>query len=256
VQQIVKDAVDAVKANQSDVDYETTLIADLFNSGTDEETIASGQMETIQPYIEEINNANTVEDAFRIVERQRAKGLTFAFLTLSSAPDLEDSTNVIAQIRSGGYNLDPYHYLDTRVVDAYLDATRNLLMLGLGIEEDQAQLMAKAAVDFESELAAIAAESETAQQSAEQMNNRYQYSDLAVEFPGVPWNVISDEIGLPENIGAVMVDCPSCFTRLSELVRDTPLEDLKAYMLSCFLKSATPYLGNEFLDIEFEFAKV
>jgi putative endopeptidase len=237
----------------------TTLIADLFTSGIDEMEIKAGQAASIKPYIDEINGIKTVEDAFRVAERQKAKGLSSAFFKrIGGNPDLENSAKMTALISHGGFDLPMQYYMeDNPVLNAYFDATRAMMELGLEMTLKDAHKMAAIVVNVEKQLAAVALNSETEQRNATQANNRYQYTDLPKAFPGVPWDVISEEIGLtPQEFGKVTVDCPRCFTRLGKLVRETPLENIKAYLLSSFLKSATPFLGNEFTIIEQEFVKV
>jgi predicted metalloendopeptidase len=215
VEELVKEAVDDSKDPAKTPSYEKTLIADLFTSGIDEKAIQASSKSVIKPYITEIEGIKSVEDAFRVAFQQKSSGLSVtAFMgMIAGEPDFENSSILSAKIKSGGFSLPKSFYTEEKLnptLNAYHEFTMKVLKLGLGgVSDKQAGALAQKVIDFEMELAAVALNSEDEARNVSMGNNRYMYSDLHKEFPGIPWNVISQVIHLsPQEIGKVTVDCP------------------------------------------------
>jgi putative endopeptidase len=84
--------------------------------------------------------------------------------------------------------------------------------------------------------------------------NKYAFSSLDVEFPGIPWYVIAKGVGMTsQEIGDVVLDSTIFFSSLGPALQSLDIDTLKDYILKDTLVCAIPYLSKVFIDTHFAF---
>jgi predicted metalloendopeptidase len=63
----------------TDSDYVTSLIADLYTSGMDVESIEASSANAIKPFLDEIDAITSIEEAFQVAWSQKVQGLNGGF---------------------------------------------------------------------------------------------------------------------------------------------------------------------------------
>ena len=82
--------------------------------------------------------------------------------------------------------------------------------------------------------------------------NKYKVSDLAEMTPGIDWNSLFEASGI-ESGEEVIVNTPSYFEKLDEIVEQTSLDTLKSYAKFHLIDRFAPYLSDEFSIAHYNF---
>lgn len=78
------------------------------------------------------------------------------------------------------------------------------------------------------------------------------WKELKATFPGIDWDTYRDTNGYPKDIDTVNVLQIEPLHAVEDVLRNTPIEDLKAFMEINLIKTSAAFLSDDFRDCIFE----
>ncbi|GAA2017524.1 MULTISPECIES: M13 family metallopeptidase [Nocardioides] len=238
-------------------DDDARKIGALYASFMDTETIAARGTRPIQPLVDAVAGLRDVRDLAAFLgefERIGGHGLFGSYVDTDS----RDSDRYLFHLGQGGLGLpDESYYRDEKFAEtrekyvAYL--TR---LLGLVGHADPAGAAATVlAVDTR-----IAAghweRAET--RDVQKTYNLLTHDDLLALCPAFDWDAYVTNLAGPGIdqalvLAEVCVRQPSFFEHLSSVLTEVDLDDWRPWLLTHVLRSAAPYLTDEFVEANFDF---
>ena len=230
-------------------------IGTYFRMGMDTALI---EQQGIQPIEEGLRAIAGIRDKTGL-EKQLAslhRQTVFPFFTVGSEADLKNSEQCILWIYQAGLGMpdrDYYIAQDSRSEDLrtqYKTLIERLFLLS-GKSPVESATAAGKVMEIETR---IAKASYTQIELRDMAKNYHLYTLEALEkdFPDMAWKEYFEGIGA-SNPGNINVAQRSFLDEIVRLLNDTPLEDLKTYMIWHCLNNAAPYLPTAFRDAYFAF---
>jgi endothelin-converting enzyme/putative endopeptidase len=174
-----------------------------------------------------------------------------------SGQDFKNSHDVIAQADQGGLGLperDFYLKTDAKSVEIrerYLEHVAEMFQL-LGATPEKAKINARTVMNIETELAAGSLDVVSRRDPAK-VYHRIPRRELVTSLnPSFAWTNYLSETNAPR-IEALNVAVPDFFTRLDALIRNTSLDEWKAYLTWHLVHSQAALLPTPFVNENFNF---
>ncbi|KAA1415527.1 peptidase M13 [Nocardioides humilatus] len=236
---------------------EATKIAALFNSFMDTERIATLGVGPIQALLDAANGLRDVRDlAAYLGEFERIGGHG----VFGSYVDTDDrnSDRYLFHIAQGGLGLpDESYYRDEKfaeIREAYVAYLGKLLTLGAHPDPEGA---AQRILALDTEIAKGHWERADTRDVQKTYNLRTA-DELKALCPAFDWDAYITNLGghltgEHATIAEVCVRQPSYLEHLSTVLTSTPIETWREWMYSRVLRSAAPYLPDEFVETNFDF---
>ncbi|OHV31321.1 MULTISPECIES: M13 family metallopeptidase [Pseudofrankia] len=254
VRDIITDVAAQDPAAQSE---DARKIADLYNSFLDTEAIQALGLDPARPLLDAARGVRDVRDLAAFLgefERSGGRGLFGTYVDT----DDRNSDRYLFHLLQGGLGLpDESYYRDDRFAEirqkyvAYL--TR---MLGLG-EHPDPEGAAERILALDTQLAKGHWErAET--RDVQRTYNLMTAEELAALCPAFAWDVYVTGLGGQltgphATLAEVCVRQPSYLEHLSTVLVDTPIEVWRDWLVGQVLRSAAPYLSDEFAETHFDF---
>ncbi len=252
----IKSIIEAAQADKSaKLGSETQKIGDLYASYMDE---ARREALGTKPLNSELQKIRTLKDK---------KGLPTLVAHLSkigvSTPygiyvsqDMRKSTEHVVYISQSGLGMpDRDYYLkqdDAKLAEVrakYLTHVEKTLALA---GEKDAAAQAKAIVDFETELAKVQW-TRVENRDPVKRYNKMSVAELGKLAPGYDWKAALGASGIGNKVDTIIVNQPSYFQGLNEVLAKTELSTLKSYFEWQLLREFSPLLSKAFVDQSFSF---
>jgi len=182
-----------------------------------------------------------------------------ALLGFGPQADYNDVSNVVAGVDQGGLgmpNRDFYLGDDAKsktIREKYKELLTTLLKQS-GTGEGEAARDAATILRLETVLAQAQMDNVT-RRDPNKVNNRYTLVQLKALTPAFDWDSYLNAMDAPA-VPLYEVSAPDFFRAVNKLLVDEDLATWKIYLRAHLLMSATPYLGSEWRDAEFAFARV
>ena len=248
--------IEGLAAGDADgtVDAEAEKIGVLYNSFMDTEAIAKMGIRPVQPLIAAVAALRDVRDLAAFVgefERIGGSGLFGSYIDT----DRKDSDRYLVYLVQGGLGLpDESYYREDKFAEirekyaAYLAA-----LLRLGSYDGDADAAAATVVALETRIAEGHWErAET--RDVQKTYNLTTLAELEALAPGFDWTAYVTNLGgAADLLAESVVKEPSFFAHLSKLLTEAPIEDWRVWMLTRVLRSAAPYLTDDFVETNFDF---
>jgi putative endopeptidase len=228
-------------------------IAALYDSFMDAETIAARGLHPIRPLLKAVAGLRDVRDLAAFLgefERIGGAGLFGSYVDT----DDRNSDRYVFNLTQGGLGLpDESYYREDKFAEvrqkyvAYLET-----MLGLAGHEQPGEA-ARAVLELDTRLAAGHWErAETREvQKTYNLTTLAELVELAPEFD---WHSYARNLGgSEETLAETCVRQPSYFAHLSAVLTEVPIEQWRDWMLTRVLRSAAPYLPDDFVEANFDF---
>jgi endothelin-converting enzyme/putative endopeptidase len=252
-EQQVRDIVEELAATDSPDGDEARKIGDLFRSFMDTEEVERRGVRGIKPLIDAVAGLRDIRDfAAFLGEFERIGG--FGVFGSYIDTDAKNSDRYIMNLLQGGLGLpDESYYRDDKyaeIRDKYVGYLTTLFTLG---GHDDAAASAQTVLDLETRLA----QGHWERAETREVQKTYNLKTLAelkelcpaFDFEGYIRNLG----GTDETIAEVCVRQPSYFEHLSSVLEDSELHQWQAWLLARVLRSAAPYLTDEFVEANFDF---
>jgi predicted metalloendopeptidase len=226
-----------------------------FASGMDIATIDAVGTDPLIEWLDRIRSIDSLEDLRTVAARLHPLGAGVLF-GMYVAPDFEDSDRYLLYISQGGLGLPERDYYlrdddrSSELRDLYV-AHITAQLENLGDPHDEAAESAAAIFGFET---ALAEYSYTAAQlrDVDLTTNKYTREELAAVMPAFDLVAYLDEIDA-DGATSVNLNNPGFFTQLDGLLRETPIEVLRAYGRWNLIRSTASALPAVFQEESFEF---
>lgn len=226
-----------------------------FASGMDTKTIELAGVEPIEPWLDRIDEIESVDD-LRVLAAQLHTFSVRILFAIYIAPDFEDSDRYLLYMVQGGLGLPERDY--------YLrDDERSIELRGLyrtHVAEQLANLGTTAAKSLQQadEILAfetlLAEESYTAAQlrDVDLTTNKFTRAEAAEVMP--VFDLVEYLVAIEaDGADSVNLDNPEFFSALDRLLGETPIETLRAYARWHLIRATASGLSSRFEDESFAF---
>ncbi len=230
-------------------------IADLYAMGMDSVRL---NREGAAPLAADLQTINTVSREGIIDLMATMPGIA-AFFNTGVEPDMIDVNNNAMYWQQGGIGLgDRDYYLEqsdnaNSVRMAYREYLHTLARL-IGYDELRAYRFVGNVIDIETALAQAAMSREELRDPAASYNPMAM-TDLAAKYPAVDLRRYFAKQGI-NDIATLIVGQPKSLQAVNDLMDKTSIDALRDYLTAGYLSSAASYLSDDFVNAEFELAKV
>ncbi|KQZ76145.1 M13 family metallopeptidase [Nocardioides sp. Root151] len=250
----VREIIQDFAATQRDTLSENgAKIAALCASFMDTDTVNRRGLTPAEPLLNAASALRDVRDLAAFIgefERLGGAGLFGSFVDT----DDRNSDRYLFNIGQGGLGLpDESYYRDEKfaeIREKYVGYLERLFTLG-GIADPAGA--ARAVLDVDTRLAKGHWErAET--RDVQKTYNLTTYDELQALAPNFDWKAYATNLGGNEQtLAETCVRQPSYLQHLSTVLEEVPIEQWRAWMLSRVLRSAAPYLPDEFVEANFDF---
>ncbi|WP_067430322.1 M13 family metallopeptidase [Nocardioides jensenii] len=252
-EQVREIILDFAGADPSRLTGSGAKIAALYASFMDTATVDQRGLAPVHPLLNAASGLRDARDLAAFIgefERVGGAGLFGSFVDT----DDRNSDRYLFNIGQGGLGLpDESYYRDEKFAEirekyvAYLER-----LLGLGGVDDPAG-SARAVLEVDTLLAKGHWErAET--RDVQKTYNLTTYDELVALAPNFDWKAYVTNLGGNDlTLAETCVRQPSYLKHLSTVLEEVPIEKWRAWMLSRVLRSAAPYLPDEFVQANFDF---
>ncbi|SET89305.1 M13 family metallopeptidase [Hymenobacter actinosclerus] len=233
-------------------------VGDFYASGMDSVGLEQAGLKYLRPELARIAAITNLAGVRAEIARQQTLG-TGAFFRAGVTPDRKNSSQYVVSMSQGGLSMpDRDYYLkgDARslaVRTAYVQYLTNTFKL-LGESETAAATKAAAVLRLEIRLAK-ASKDRVSLRDPYASYNKMTVAEADKRFPnlGLPALLKTNGLGAAQE---VIVGQPEFFQEMSQLLKQTPLAELKTYLNWQLVSSLTSALPQAFGDEAFRFAQV
>jgi len=253
VRQIIEDLAAGTTTGEGVLPDEARKIGDLFASFMDEDAVNRRGLRPVRPLIDAVGGLRDIRDLAAFLgefERIGGHGLFGSYVDT----DDRNSDRYLMHLVQGGLGLpDESYYRDDKFAEVREKYVGYLTdMLAMARHED-APTAAATVLAIDTRLAAGHWErAET--RDVQKTYNLKTIAELKELCPSFDWDAYVRNLGGSElTLAESCVRQPSYLAHLSTVLDEVPIEDWKAWLLTHVLRSAAPYLPDEFVQANFDF---
>lgn len=229
------------------------LIGDFYATCMDEAGIEKAGLTPVKPFLDKIDSIKSTVDVQRMIAYLHDNGIPAVF-TFGVGPDLKNSNAVLLNASQGGLSLpnrDYYTQTDAKSVETRTKFTEHVANMFELLGDDAAAANAAKVMALQTRLANA---SLTPVERRNPDNNYNKITVAAVKelTPDFAWDAYFAERNVPASPD-INVAPPKFFTEVNAMMKDTSVEDWKAYLRWQVLNSAAPALPKTFADENFRF---
>ncbi len=244
-------------SKETDIEQGTVAqkIRDLYNSGMDTIAIEEKGINAIEDELLAIDNLSTNRDIQNYIASMHRTGVNPLFYFYAGA-DQENSEMTIANIYQGGIGLpDVDYYINDdesskKLRGDYLDHLTKMFVLK-GDNTAAAAKNANSVLVIETELAKVS-KSRLERRDPNANFNKMSVDKLSGISADFNWPLYFENLGL-ENPYELNVSQPDFFIGLSDIMKNTNIDDMKAYLTWNLLDSYASYLNTDIVNQNFNF---
>ncbi|HLF30940.1 MAG TPA: M13 family metallopeptidase [Xanthomonadales bacterium] len=244
-EEALKQIIEAAAANPGEPGTETQQVGDIFNSWMDEEAINARGVAAVRQELDRVASISDTASLARTMAQLYRASIQTPY-TMEIFPDLKDSSTNAVYFEQSGLtmpNRDYYLELENENFKTAREALPGYiarLLVRSGMKVTEAETAAGRVVALEQALAEVQWD-EVENRDPEKTYNPYAISELVQLGPDMDWLVVQDALGL-QAVNSFVLYQPSYFAALDRLLRETPLDDWKAYLSFRVLDSRGLYL--------------
>ena len=231
------------------------LVGDFYISGMDSSNIEKQGYKPIEKDLEAVNAITNLKDFYKELASVQL-GYSNPLFSFGAGTDVKNSKMEIAQLHQSGLGMpDRDYYLNddenTKTVrEDYIRLINKSFML-VGYNNSKAAKSAEEILNLETQLA------KASMPRVEMRNPNKTYHKMSVKelidlTPDFMWNEYFTNIGVKEP-KEINVAQPDFMKEINNVVKTTPIETLKEYLKWNIIRTAAPYLSDNFVETEFNF---
>lgn len=236
------------------MDESWPLIAPLYRSCMNEQTIESLGLGAYQPLIDKILGWQNVSDVYRLSGEIVSSVGVNLFWSQGVVVDIKQPHRYMVNIGEAGARLPAQsYYRDRNLMRVYTEHIARMLWLTGGEYGTKISAMAAAGriVQLEQQIAAISQSGANARNPERQYN---QFRPEEVFGSAEAWQQYATALGLSLSEGTrVNVESPLFMEAQLELIRKTPLKTLRSFAIWTTVQALSNYLPKRFQEEAFNF---
>ena len=214
--------------------------------------------EPILPYLKQVRNIKTREEALQLMCDFDAKGFNTAPFGLSLGLNAFNSSEYLIDAGHGGASLPQEYYAEPNeqqkaVVEALKSLNKDYLKM-VGYSDADAERMMQAEWAIEHRIG-IKTLNQVDRRDPMKTVHIMPWEQLLNDFKGINWIAYRDVLGMPKDIDKVDVSQLEPLHEVEKVLAETSVEDLKAYMELHVIKAYRAFLSDAFNDRAFEAMK-
>ncbi|HEX7832054.1 MAG TPA: M13-type metalloendopeptidase [Thermoanaerobaculia bacterium] len=227
-------------------------VAAFYRTYLDDATVEKLDAKPLQPYLDTLKKAKTLDDIARSMGRARVTGAGRSFVNASVRDDAKNPEQYALYLSQSGLGLPDREYYLRDNFKAQKERYQQYVadMLRLAGWED-ADKNAADIVALETKLAE-AHWSRAESRDRDKTYNPMTLAELEKTAPGFPWAVYFKEAGL-EKADRAIVTQNTAMPKVAKIFADTPVATLQAWQAFHITDDAAPLLSKRFVDAEWEF---
>ena len=229
-------------------------VGDFYLSGMDTARIENEGISPLKTELEKIEKATSIKDIQELIAHFHSYNITPLF-SFYGEPDSKNSEMIITCLSQGGLGLgdrDYYVATDKRSQEIRAEYVKHIAkMLAFAGNSNDAELKANQIMAFETSLAK-ASKSRLELRNPEENYNKIKISEVQTITPDYNWMWYFKSVGLP-NPGDINMGQPLFFKEVNKMLKETPLDQWKAYLTWTLINESAPYLSSAFVNQNFEF---
>ena len=227
----------------------------LYAMGMDSVKLNSDGYAPIQEQLDVINNLKTKEEITKMVATLHKEGMAPFFALYVGADEKNSSMNIVQLYQAGlGIGDRDYYLLEDEnsqnLREAYKSYITRLFTLA-GYSAEQTVAAVNAILKIEKGIAKISFSREELRDSQKNYN-KIAIQDFKQKANPLNWDVYFESLGLMELKYIDAKQLPF-YVGLEALMKNTTIEEQKAYLTFNLLSAAAPYLSDALVDANFEF---
>jgi putative endopeptidase len=245
---------EATKANAA-AGSNQQKIGDFYASCMDTTAIEAAGVKPLAADFAAIDQAKNANELQPVIARLQQTGSGYLF-RFDSTQDLDESTQVIAEINQGGLGLpdrDYYTRADEKSAQLRTDYVAHVAKMFVlaGEKEETASAEAKTVLELETALAK-ASMSRVQMRDPHAVWHKMTLPQLKELAPGWGWEAYFRQRNAPE-FASINVSQPDFFKETNRLLTATPLKDWKTYIRWHVLHASATQLSEPFVEENFNF---
>ena len=226
-------------------------ISDLYKMALDSTTRNALGADPIQPYIAEIEAIDTKDDLAKLLGKMMLVG-EGGFFSAYVEADLTDSDSQILYLGQSGLGMGDrdYYLLDKNqeLREGYRSYLTNVLdMAGV----NNPMTVSDMDMDIETAMAKVFWSREQ-NRDMQAIYNPMSSKEIIARWPEIRFGLVCEAAGVPAQ-EKIVVEQPTYFDALNKLIKKTPVEVLKAYLLAQFVSEQAGSLSDDFYTANWEF---
>ncbi|MBR3734058.1 MAG: M13 family peptidase, partial [Bacteroidaceae bacterium] len=211
--------------------------------------------EPIKPYLEQVRQLQTRDDLLKLMYEFDSKGFNTAPFGISLNLNPFNSSEFMMSVGHGGASLPQEYYADPNeqqaaVVAAIKSLNKDLLKM-VGYTDEVAEQMMEAEWAIEHKIG-VKTLDQVASRNPMATIHFMPWTQLLDEFKGIDWESYRAAINYPKDIDTVNVAQLDPLHEVEDVLANTSLDDLKAYMEIHVIKAYAGFLSDDFTDRMFE----
>jgi putative endopeptidase len=214
--------------------------------------------EPIKPYLEQVRQLQTRDNLLKLMYEFDSKGFNTAPFGISLNLNPFNSSEFMMSVGHGGASLPQEYYADPNeqqaaVVAAIKSLNKDLLKM-VGYTDEVAEQMMEAEWAIEHKIG-VKTLDQVASRNPMATIHFMPWTQLLDEFKGIDWESYRAAINYPKDIDTVNVAQLDPLHEVEDVLANTSLDDLKAYMEIHVIKAYAGFLSDDFTDRMFEATK-
>ena len=209
----------------------------------------------IIPLLDKIEGIKNLEDMQTVYAK--TIGIDAPFFSFNVFPDINDSSVYAAYIAQGGLGLpdrDYYVLQDEKSKERrqqYVDHVTRMMQF-IDYNEEEAKKAAEMILQLETKLAEPQLD-KAERRDFSNLNNPRTLEELSELTPSVNWNMFISDIGVEQKLDTVYVIELRYMKALDDILKSTPINDIKTMMKWSTLNSNASFLSTDLERANWEF---
>ncbi len=213
----------------------------------------------ILPYLKQVRALKTRQEVLRLMYDLDSKGFNTAPFGISLSLNPFKSSEYMMHVGHGGASLPQEYYANPNeqqkmVVAAIKSLNKDYLKM-VGYGDAEAEKMMEAEWNIEHRIG-VKTLDQVAQRNPMASIHFMTWQQLLQDFKGIDWVSYHDAIQYPKDIDTVNVGQLEPLHIVEDILANTSVDDLKAYMELHIIKAYSGYLSDDFTDRAFEANKI
>ena len=211
--------------------------------------------EPILPYLKQVRAIKTREEALKLMYAFDAKGFNTAPFGIGLSLNPYNSSEYMMGAGHGGASL-PQEYYDNpneqqqATVNAIKSLNKDLLkMVGYNDKDAERMMQAEWAIEHKIGIKTL---NQVDQRDPQKTIHIMTWDQLLNDFKGIDWVTYRDVMGYPQDIDVIDVSQLEPLHVVEDILANTSVDDLKAYMELHIINSYAGFLSDAFTDRMFE----